>query len=150
MILFISRETPVSISPLSPFKSSTLIPLPLHPQKQPPNLPQVVLDASVSVGAVSSTGPLTLAPFTPNAGSLKSESGYPVQVDAVFLHGSDLIRQDASGKHVRLDVNSVLKDKSGALIKFTYEGLININAETGAVLMGSPEAKTTGFGDASE
>ena len=93
---------------------------------------------------------MILAPFTPNAGSLKSEPDYPVQVDAHFIHGSDFIRQDTSQKLVRLDVNSVLKDKSGALIKFTYSGIIDLTPPTAAVLMGSPEAKTTDFGDAGE
>lgn len=66
------------------------------------------------------------------------------------MHGSDFIRQDPSGKHVRLEVNSVLKDKSGAMISYKYSGIINVTPGVGAVLSGHPEAKTTEFGDACE
>jgi Protein of unknown function (DUF3237) len=81
---------------------------------------------------------------------MKSEPGYPIPVDAAFVHGSDYIRQDASQKHVRLDVNSLLRDKSGAMIKFDYSGVIELTPPTGAALAGAEGAKTTDFGDASE
>jgi Protein of unknown function (DUF3237) len=68
-------------------------------------------------------------------------------VDATFVHGSDYIRQDASQKHVRLDVNSLLKDKSGAMIKFDYSGVIELSPQTGMALTGAEGAKTTDFGD---
>ena len=66
------------------------------------------------------------------------------------MHGSDFIRQDPSGKHVRLDVNSILKDTTGAIIAFKYSGVIALTPSTATVLGGSPDAKTTGFGDACE
>jgi hypothetical protein len=47
----------------------------------------------------------------------------------------------------RLDVNSVLKDKTGALISFKYSGIIGMTPEVGAVLGGAPEAKSTHFGN---
>jgi len=72
------------------------------------------------------------------------------QVDATFLHGSDFIRADPSGKHLRLEVNSVLKDKSGAVISYKYSGILNLSPGVAAVLGGGSDAKTTGFGDASE
>jgi hypothetical protein len=129
------RQPPNLLILLSPQKSSQLtIPL------------QIVLDPRQPVGAVSSSGPLTLAPFHPS-GSLKSEPGYPISVDATFVHGSDYIRQDASQKHVRLDVNSLLKDKSGAMIKFDYSGVIELSPQTGMALTGAEGAKTTDFGD---
>lgn len=81
---------------------------------------------------------------------MKSEPGYPIPVDATFVHGSDYIRQDASQKHVRLDVNSLLRDQSGAMIKFDYSGVIELTPPTGAALAGAEGAKTTDFGDASE
>ena len=90
---------------------------------------------------------MTVAPFA-SSGFLKSESSYPIKVDAVFAHGSDFIRQDPSGKHVRLDVNSVLKDKSGAVISYRYSGIIAVTPATGLALSFSPDAKTTEFGDA--
>lgn len=107
----------------------------------------IVLNAPVTVGALSNGTPLTVAPFAPS-GFLKSEPSYPVSVDAAFLHGADFIRGDPSGKHVRLDVNSILKDKSGAVISFKYSGIINVTEGVAAVLSGHADAKTTEFGDA--
>jgi hypothetical protein len=54
---------------------------------------------------------------------------------------------DPSGKHVRLDVNSVLKDASGAYISYKYSGIIDMKPGPTAVLTGSSDAKTTEFGD---
>jgi hypothetical protein len=104
----------------------------------------------VAIGAVSSTGPLVLAPFASSSGSLKSEPDYPIKVDATFVHGSDYIRHDPSGEHVRLDVNSVLKNNIGppTLIKFSYTGIIKLTEGSAAVLQGKGEPKTTDFGDA--
>lgn len=92
--------------------------------------------------------PLTVVPFKSEDSFIRSESDYPVKVDAEFLHGSDFIRQDPSTKHVRLDVSSVLTDKSGAIISFKYSGIINVTTGVAAVLGGSKDAKTTEFGDA--
>jgi hypothetical protein len=50
---------------------------------------------------------------------------------------------DPSGKHVRLDVNSVLKDASGAYISYKYSGIIDMKPGPTAVLTGSSDAKTT-------
>jgi len=107
----------------------------------------IVLDPAISVGSVSQGGSLTVAPFTSEHSFLRSEPGYPVKVDAVFVHGSDFIRGDPSGKHVRLDVNSVLKDKSGAIISYRYSGIIDMKPGPTAVLTGRSDAKTTDFGD---
>ncbi|KAH8809782.1 hypothetical protein F5882DRAFT_390666 [Hyaloscypha sp. PMI_1271] len=108
----------------------------------------IVLDPPFSVGSVSKSGPLTVVPFISENSFLRSEPGYPVKVDATFVHGSDFIRGDPSGKHVRLDVNSVLKDsKSGAIISYKYSGIIEMKPGPTAVLTGSKDAKTTEFGD---
>jgi len=107
----------------------------------------IVLDPAISVGSVSKSGSLTVAPFTSENSFLRSEPGYPVKVDATFVHGSDFIRGDSSGKHVRLDVNSVLKEKSGAFISYKYSGIIHMTAGPTAVLTGSKDAKTTDFGN---
>lgn len=107
----------------------------------------VVLDAPVTVGSVSKGAPLTVVPFLSENSFIRSEPGYPVKVDAVFIHGSDFIRQDPSSKHVRLDVNSILKDKSGAIISYKYSGVLNVTEGVGKVLSGSADAKTTPFGD---
>jgi len=108
----------------------------------------VVLEAPITVGNNSRGAPLTVVPFTSANSFIRSESSYPIKVNSVFIHGSDFIRQDPSGKHVRLDVTSVLKDESGAIISFKYSGVINVTPGVAAVLGGSPDAKTTDFGDA--
>lgn len=45
------------------------------------------------------------------------------------------MRADPSGKHVRLEVNSYLKDqKSGAVVVYKYTGIVNVTEEVAAVL----------------
>lgn len=39
------------------------------------------------------------------------------------------------------------RDKSGALIYLNYNGVVDITPELGAILGGSPDAKSTGFGN---
>jgi hypothetical protein len=69
----------------------------------------------------------------------------------VFVHGSDYIRRNPDGKHVRLDVVSILNDKSsGAVIRYNYTGVIDITGPAGKVLGGEPDAATTEFGDVCE
>lgn len=107
----------------------------------------IEIDPAITAPSVSRHGSsLNIVPFKPNSGSLRSEPNYPIQIDAVFAHGSDFIRADPSGKHLRLNVNSVLKDKSGAVVSYSYTGIITLTPEILAVLGGSPEAKTTEFG----
>lgn len=107
-----------------------------------------MLEPTISVGSVSSGGPLTVAPFGQANSYVRSVQGYPIHVNSVFIHGSDFIRQDPSGKHVRLDVNSVLKDVSGAILSFKYTGIINMTPGVAAIFGDSPDAATTPFGDA--
>ncbi|KAH9435082.1 hypothetical protein MCOR02_004039 [Pyricularia oryzae] len=106
---------------------------------------EVPITAPTSIGSTRSGG-LVHAGFVPEAGSLKSEPGYPIQVDAVFLHGSDYIRPDPDQRHVRLEVSSLMRDaKSGAHFRFDYRGTGSTTGPAGLVLSGSPEAKTTEF-----
>lgn len=39
------------------------------------------------------------------------------------------------------------RDKSGALVYLSYSGVVDITPELGLVLGGSPDAKTTAFGN---
>ncbi|KAK2626888.1 hypothetical protein QTJ16_004063 [Diplocarpon rosae] len=110
----------------------------------------IAIDPPVAVGAVSRGAPLVVVPFLTQHCYLRSEPDYPIKVDAVFVHGSDFspqIRQDPVGGHVRLEVNSILSDKSGAFISYKYSGIIKVTPEIGAVLAGDPLARTTSFGD---
>jgi hypothetical protein len=82
-------------------------------------------------------------------GSLTSEPSYTPSLSADFIGGYDFIRADPSGSQVRLDVKSVLKDsKTGGVIACHYRGLIAASPEFQAIVAGSPEAKTSEFGDA--
>jgi hypothetical protein len=81
-------------------------------------------------------------------GTLKAEPGYSLSIDAEVLHGSDYIRADSGGPHLRLDVSSTLKDKSGAYIRFKYTGVLDSAGEAGKVLANKVAAPaTTAFGD---
>ncbi|PBP18659.1 hypothetical protein BUE80_DR010548 [Diplocarpon rosae] len=102
----------------------------------------IAIDPPVAVGAVSRGAPLVVVPFLTQHCYLRSEPDYPIKVDAVFVHGSDFIRQDPVGGHVRLEVNSILSDKSGAFISYKYSGIIKVTPEIGAVLAGDPLSAT--------
>ncbi len=86
--------------------------------------------------------------FVPNSGFVRSEPGYPIKVDAVFEHGADYIKADPDSKHARLEVQSLLKDKSGASLRFNYVGTVETEGPNGKVLRGEADAKTTEFGGA--
>ena len=43
--------------------------------------------------------------------------------------------------------SNVSRDKSGALVYLSYNGVVDITPELGLVLGGSPDAKTTAFGN---
>jgi hypothetical protein len=108
----------------------------------------IVLSTPISIGTVENGGPVLVAPFTSSDSFLRSEPDYPIKVDAVYAHGSDFIRKDPDGKHVRLNVTAVLNDQSGAVIGLNYTGVIKVTPGVAAVLGGSADAKTTSFGDA--
>ncbi|KAK1769963.1 hypothetical protein QBC33DRAFT_529735 [Phialemonium atrogriseum] len=110
---------------------------------------QIALDKPSPVGAVSKGPNLVHVGFIPNSGSLRSEPDYPVKIDAVFTHGADYIKADPDGEHARLEVQSILKDKStGALVRYNYTGIIDLRGAAGKVLRGEQDAKTSDFGDA--
>ncbi|KAJ2899304.1 hypothetical protein MKZ38_003294 [Zalerion maritima] len=109
----------------------------------------VIIDAPTIVGPLSRGNALFHVKIRENEGFIRSEPGYSIPVDAVFVHGSDYIRQDPDQKHVRLQVDSVLKDsKTDGVIKFSYAGTIDTTGPAGKVLGGAPDAATTGFGEA--
>ncbi|KAI4125977.1 MAG: hypothetical protein LQ347_005158 [Umbilicaria vellea] len=81
-------------------------------------------------------------------GTVKSESGFSPAIDAEFVGtGADYIHNDPSGKHMRLNAHGVIKDKSGSMIYLNYTGVVDSTPELGAILGGSPDAKTTPFGN---
>ncbi|EFW99835.1 hypothetical protein CMQ_153 [Grosmannia clavigera kw1407] len=82
-------------------------------------------------------------------GGITTEPGYPIQLDAKWVHGSDFIRADPDGKHLRLSVNSVLqqRDDPSAMLSFSYTGIIQLGGAADKVLSGAADAKTTDFGE---
>ncbi|KAK4185965.1 hypothetical protein QBC35DRAFT_287320 [Podospora australis] len=88
-------------------------------------------------------------PFIPEVGTIVSEPSYPIQLNASILHGADFITTDPDGKHVRLEVQSLAKDKTtDGLIRFNYKGTVSLEGAAGKVLKGEPGAATTPFGEA--
>ncbi len=47
----------------------------------------------------------------------------------------------------RIPLLTCPRDKSGALVYLSYNGVVDITPELGLVLAGSPDAKTTAFGN---
>lgn len=78
-----------------------------------------------------------------------SEPSYPFSLNATFILGSDYLRRDPDGQHVRLEVSSTARDESnGALVRFSYLGVVDITGPEGSVIRGDNNATTTGFGNA--
>ncbi|KAF5243116.1 hypothetical protein FOXYS1_15324 [Fusarium oxysporum] len=94
------------------------------------------------------TSNLLNIPFLPKAGTLISEPGYELPLEATFIHGSDFIRRDPDGQWAKLEVTSVARDTSGSLLRFSYNGVVNMAGDEGKVIRGDTNATTTGFGNA--
>ncbi|MCJ1241297.1 hypothetical protein MMC14_009301 [Varicellaria rhodocarpa] len=82
-------------------------------------------------------------------GTLISEPSFSPAINAEFVGtGSDFIRADPSGKHIRLKAHGVVKDRSlGSLLFLNYTGVVDMTPELGMILSGHPDAKTTDFGN---
>ncbi|KAH6998054.1 hypothetical protein BGZ61DRAFT_11616 [Ilyonectria robusta] len=94
------------------------------------------------------TADLLNIPFLPSAGTLISEPDYRPALRATFVHGSDFLRRDSDGQIVRLDVTSVARDATGALLRFNYNGVVGMTGDEGKIIRGDVNATTTGFGNA--
>ncbi|KAL9065082.1 MAG: hypothetical protein Q9161_008466 [Pseudevernia consocians] len=116
------------------------------PSLQPAMTVLVTLGDMSPVGSASRGTPLAIAAMVD--GTVKSEPGFAPAIDAAWVgQGADYIHNDPSGKHMRLNAHAVVKDKSGALVYLSYSGVVDITPELGLVLGGSPDAKTTEFGN---
>ncbi|MCJ1364625.1 hypothetical protein MMC16_003738 [Acarospora aff. strigata] len=116
------------------------------PSLQPAMTVLVTIDPPMSVGSASRGTPVAVVPMT--GGSVKTESSFSPELDAEFVGtGADYIHNDPSGEHMRLNAHGVLKNKDGAMVYVNYTGVVDITPELGAILGGSPEAKTTDFGN---
>ncbi|KAL8705492.1 MAG: hypothetical protein Q9225_008024 [Loekoesia sp. 1 TL-2023] len=83
-------------------------------------------------------------------GSAVSCPAFKPAIDAVLAsRGNDYIHNDPDGKTMRLDAHGVLRDQNlGSLIYVHYTGVIKTSPELEKVFSGSPDAKTTDFGNA--
>ncbi|KAI9819988.1 MAG: hypothetical protein M1827_006558 [Pycnora praestabilis] len=117
------------------------------PKLQPAFTILVSIDPPQPVGSASRGTPLAVVPMV--GGTIKSEQGFEPKLDAEFVGPAmDVIHNDPSGKHMRLDATGVVKNKSDdALVHLHYTGVIDITPGVAALLSGSPEAKTTDFGN---
>ncbi|KAL2042816.1 hypothetical protein N7G274_004576 [Stereocaulon virgatum] len=117
------------------------------PSLQPAMTVLVDLGDVTGVGSASRGTPLAIAAMV--GGTVKTESGFSPALDAEFVGtGNDYIHNDPSGKHMRLNAHGVVKDKgTGSLVYLNYTGVVDITPELGAILGGSPDAKTTDFGN---
>ncbi|KAK4692069.1 RNA polymerase I-specific transcription initiation factor RRN6, partial [Lecanoromycetidae sp. Uapishka_2] len=117
------------------------------PSLQPAMTVLVEIANATSIGSASRGTPLSIAPMT--GGSIKSESGFSPSIDAQWEGvGADYIHVDPSSTHMRLNAHGAVKDKiSGGLIYLNYTGIVGITPALGAILGGSPDAKSTPFGD---
>lgn len=127
--------------------------MPFSPSLSPLTLaPKVPIQPPTVVG--SSKGGLNhvhiISVAEGHGGSLVSEPGYPVKVDAQFVHGADYIRPEVDGKRLRLNVNAILKQKGtdDVFLNYIYTGVIEISGEIAKVLTGAPDAATTSQGNA--
>ncbi|KAL8789761.1 MAG: hypothetical protein Q9213_001012 [Squamulea squamosa] len=109
---------------------------------------QVEIQPGLPVGSASRGTPLNVVPMT--GGTAISHPSFSPSVDAVFAgQGNDYIRNDPSGNHMRLDAHAVLKNKgSDNMFYVHYTGVIELTSAETAILSGSPDAKTTEFGNA--
>lgn len=106
---------------------------------------QLTFDTPQAVGNLNSGIILQVAAI--NSGTVKSEVTFSPKIDAEFTFGSDHVHIDPSMKHVRINVQAVLKNEDGNLISYSYKGLMEITPESRKVLLGSPYAETTQFGN---
>ncbi|CAH0026551.1 unnamed protein product [Clonostachys rhizophaga] len=105
---------------------------------------QIHIDAPLAI-----SHDLLNIPFLPNRGGIVSEPGYPFLLRATFVHGSDYLRRDHDGRHVRLEVTSTARDdENGSLVRFSYSGIVDVTGDAGRVIRGDGNATTTGFGNA--
>ncbi|KAH7088796.1 RNA polymerase I-specific transcription-initiation factor-domain-containing protein [Paraphoma chrysanthemicola] len=115
------------------------------PSLQPAFTVRVDIDAPLPVGGQAGSQ-LVIVPMV--SGTVKSEEGFEPKLDAE-LHGVgyDYIHNDASGNHMRLDVRSQVKNNDGTIFAMYYKGTVALTDSVKAVLGGSPDAKTTPYGD---
>ncbi|KAH6980779.1 hypothetical protein BKA56DRAFT_656868 [Ilyonectria sp. MPI-CAGE-AT-0026] len=98
------------------------------------------------IGSVSDGGSLNIVPIA--SGTLISEPGFSVPLDAEIVYGSDYVRMEPSQGHTRINVNAILKNKDGSFLTYSYTGIVEVDEAFLAILTANPNAKTTAYGNA--
>ncbi|KAI4162740.1 MAG: hypothetical protein LQ342_003627 [Letrouitia transgressa] len=119
----------------------------VKPTANAPVVQQVEIDPPLPVVAISTEETDNSQPMVHC--TIDSHPDFSISLDAISVsQGNDYIRNDPDGQHMRLDAHAVFKDKTTeALIYLHYTGVCAMSAALQAVLSGSPDAKTTDFGD---
>ncbi|KAF1846740.1 uncharacterized protein K460DRAFT_285530 [Cucurbitaria berberidis CBS 394.84] len=106
---------------------------------------RVAIDTPMQVGGQAGSQ-LVIVPMV--SGTVKSEPGFEPKLDGE-LHGVgyDYIHNDAGGENMRLDVRSQVKNSDGTILAMYYKGTVAVTSGVQAILSGSPDAKTTDYGD---
>ncbi|KAI1616976.1 hypothetical protein EDD37DRAFT_645224 [Exophiala viscosa] len=133
--------------------SSTTVPEPVtttatdYPSLQPALHLRVGTWSPTVVGSLSRGTPLTVVPLV--GGTLVSEPGYPVRVDASMRgNGADYVHTDPDGGRMRLRTDLVMADDNGETIHVHYTGIVDINADMRRILGRSENARSTEYGHA--
>ncbi|KIV79594.1 hypothetical protein PV11_07145 [Exophiala sideris] len=118
-----------------------------YPSLQPALHLRVGTWSPTVVGSLSRGTPLTVVPLV--GGTLVSEPGYPVRVDASMRgNGADYVHTDPDGGRMRLRTDMVMADDNGETIHVHYTGVVDINADMRRILGRSENARSTEYGHA--
>ncbi|KAL6364139.1 hypothetical protein LRP88_02055 [Fusarium phalaenopsidis] len=104
------------------------------PSLEPAFLARLYPAPDFKIGSTSNGEVLNVVPIS--SGTVVSEPGFSVPVDAEIAFGSDHVRINPSQSHARIHVNAILKNKDGALVTYSYHGVIKVDAVFLAILSG--------------
>ncbi|KAF3927447.1 hypothetical protein ABW21_db0207926 [Orbilia brochopaga] len=105
------------------------------PQLKPAFTALLDIEPGLPIGTLSSGPNLVWVKLV--SGTLVSHDHYPTKVNATLIAGADWIHGDPSDNIKRLDVRSVFKTDDGALLNFSYLGVIHMDAEIASIFAGA-------------
>lgn len=112
-------------------------------------LPALYLNATVDHDLViGATSPGPTAMFGPiRHGILRSEPGFPVNINAEIVHSGDLVTIDPDQKWLHNDFSGMLKTDSGEYLRFTMKAIEQPTQNIMRILGGDPTAPDVEHGD---
>ncbi|KAF2811872.1 uncharacterized protein BDZ99DRAFT_569823 [Mytilinidion resinicola] len=116
------------------------------PSLQPAFTVRLQATVPYDVGNVATGGGLQITPIV--TGSIKSEPGFEPAIDGEVVYGSDYVRPEPGQTHARINVNAAIKNVDGALLSYSYTGVVGFTEQFIKILLHSPDATTTDYGDA--